>query len=75
MGREYWRKSGARAFEIVSFIYSAGALTKLYQLTLNWENHYFSSVCLSRVIVWMFFKLYSIFKHFVLLLPEMSGLR
>ena len=42
MGREYWRKSGARAFEIVSFIYSAGVLTKLYQLTLNWENHDFS---------------------------------
>ena len=41
MGREYWRKSGARAFEIVSFIYNAGALTKLYQLTLNWENHAF----------------------------------
>ena len=64
MGREYWRKSGARAFEIVSFIYSAGALTKLYQLTLNWD-----------VVVWMFLKLYSIFKHFVLLLPEMSGPR
>ena len=42
MGREYWRKSGARAFEIVSFIYSAGVLTKLYQLTLNWGNHDFS---------------------------------
>ena len=44
MGREYWRKSGARAFEIVSFIYSAGVLTKLYQLTLNWGNHDFSIV-------------------------------
>ena len=43
MGREYWRKSGARAFEIVSFIYSAGVLTKLYQLTLNWGNHDFST--------------------------------
>ena len=42
MGREYWRKSGARVFEIVSFIYSAGVLTKLYQLTLNWENYDFS---------------------------------
>ena len=42
MGREYWRKSGARVFEIVSFIYSAGVLTKLYQLTLNWGNHDFS---------------------------------
>ena len=50
MGREYWRKSGARAFEIVSFIYNAGqlgrggVLTKLYQLTLIWENHDFSIV-------------------------------
>ena len=43
MGREYWRKSGARVFEIVSFIYSAGVLTKLYQLTLNWGNHDFST--------------------------------
>ena len=42
MGREYWRKSSARVFEIVSFIYSAGALTTLYQLTLNCENYDFS---------------------------------
>ena len=51
MGREYWRKSGARVFEIVSFIYSAdqwggvaAVLTKLYQLTWIWENHDFSIV-------------------------------
>ena len=39
---ENTEESPVRAFEIVSFIYSAGVLTKLYQLTLNWGNHDFS---------------------------------
>ena len=39
---ENTEESPVGAFEIVSFIYSAGVLTKLYQLTLNWGNHDFS---------------------------------